>query len=1017
MKIIDIPNSNIIDTLSEQKCSGDMVLNLLPALICEIDTQGRFVYINMAFEEFTGYRTNELIGHPSEEVIGCSLLEEVQTDKSFETEITLKDGSVKTVAWNSIEIENHHKTILYTGMEITGQRRIRETRRVSLENFKVLANAALEGVLISQNFKILEANEKMATITSYSYEELKHLESAKSLFTDESWKRIIQASQDEKSVPFEAEVVSKTGKIYLVYANVRKIRYDGSFIEIITMEDITKQKQIEHQLRRDKHILDSLIENSPIGIIFFDKDGKIRQTNGYIEGKLSIRKDRLIGQYYNSAMMKAFDLHGHEITDENRVFSIVKRTGQRILDYRKEMEFADSGRILLSMSAAPIYDEEGFFEGVVEILDDITEQVRTEKELLKERHLLNGILELSPIGIALMSVNKQYVFANKKAEEIVGLSKHQLDQLIYDHPQWYITDCNGEYFPYDDMPYVKTLRTGEECHNVCQVMEWKPGHRRIVSVSTAPMYNEKREVENVISIFQDISEVMQKEKDLRLREEQLSQITSVALEGIIISRGDNIINISESFAAMFGCEPSEIEEIRQMKDLEKFFTPESWKLILKRRAEEYEKPFEVTGVKKDGSTFPIRDYGRIIKYKGEKLRAVSFVDITREKQVENELRYERDLFNKFVETSPIGIMVLNKRGEFTFASTQAREMFGLKMDDISGRTYNDPAWKFTDCAGKIMTEEELGFTRVRTTREPVRDLCEIVERPDGIKSYISFNLAPLLDEKGEFEGAVVTAEDITERKSHEADLVKLNQEIELRAKQLEQSNKDLENFAFIASHDLNEPLNVIKGYASLLKKRYGDKFDSSAKDFMDYIEEETFRMQALIKSLLQLSRVSTRGKPFRTFDVNEEIEAVIKHLESPVTESGAEISYDSLPQICGDNLQIGQVFQNLISNAVKFRRNGVPPVIHITGEERERDYLFKVQDNGRGIQEKNLEKIFDIFQRGGERGEPGSGIGLAITKKIVNRHGGDIWAESEPGRGSTFFFTIPKMREVEGERC
>ncbi len=250
------------------------------------------------------------------------------------------------------------------------------------------------------------------------------------------------------------------------------------------------------------------------------------------------------------------------------------------------------------------------------------------------------------------------------------------------------------------------------------------------------------------------------------------------------------------------------------------------------------------------------------------------------------------------------------------------------------------------------------------------------------------------------EQNLILQKEISNRQHAESALLKSNQE-------LARSNAELEQFAYVASHDLQAPLATIASYAQLLEKRYKDQLDSQAIKFIGNIVHGCTRMQTLIDDLLEYSRVGRSQKPFQLIDCNHAVQQAIANLQGAIRDTQTVVTYGELPAVMGDISQLVQLFQNLIGNAIKYRHDA-PPVVHITAGKQEENWLFSVSDNGIGIAPQHQERIFQIFQRlHTQREYSGTGIGLAICHKIVERHGGSIWVESESGQGSTFHFTLP----------
>jgi signal transduction histidine kinase len=349
-----------------------------------------------------------------------------------------------------------------------------------------------------------------------------------------------------------------------------------------------------------------------------------------------------------------------------------------------------------------------------------------------------------------------------------------------------------------------------------------------------------------------------------------------------------------------------------------------------------------------------------------------------------------------------------------------------QLERTASLNIDDAAWK-----RRPLEKDPPLVTEVMTSRMPVivanvqsdpRTLDPEFYRGQGLVSYLGVPLVA----KGEAVGDLVL---LTREERHfsneEIEFLctltgpaaiaihnsQLYEQIRRQAAELERSNTELEQFAYVASHDLQEPLRMITGYTKLLAKRYKGKLDKDADDFIGFAVDGAQRMHSLIQDLLILSRVGTRGKEFAPTDCEMVLSDTLVNLQAAIQESNATITHDPLPNVMADSGQLAQVFQNLIGNAIKYR-GARAPLVHVSCQSRANEWLFSVKDNGIGIDPKHAERVFVMFQRLHTRREyPGTGIGLALCKKIVERHGGKIWVESQEGAGATFYFTLRNRQE------
>jgi PAS domain S-box-containing protein len=371
-----------------------------------------------------------------------------------------------------------------------------------------------------------------------------------------------------------------------------------------------------------------------------------------------------------------------------------------------------------------------------------------------------------------------------------------------------------------------------------------------------------------------------------------------------------------------------------------------------------------------------------------------FSDVTTQKQVENELRESERRFRATFEHAGVGIIHTGMDHRLLRVNPRICELLGYTQIEMLSRAFEDITHP-DDLAMSREIIQPILSGEVDVYRTEKRYL-----RKDGSLLWAQISVSLVRSELSEPLYFVTIVEDISERK--QAQLL-----LEERTRDLARSNADLEQFAYLTSHDLQEPLRMVASFTQLLERRYRGQLDERADDYIHFITEGAQRMQRLINDLLTYSRVGSRGRPFAALDAEDLLRQAAENLQIAMEEAGAILTHDALPRVSGDESQLIQLLQNLIGNAIKFR-SAAPPQIHVSAQPKGSQWVIAVRDNGIGIDPQYFERIFVLFQRLHLREEyPGTGIGLAICKRIVERHNGRIWVESTPGQGSTFYFSLP----------
>ncbi|MCJ8163249.1 PAS domain S-box protein [Pontibacter sp. E15-1] len=491
---------------------------------------------------------------------------------------------------------------------------------------------------------------------------------------------------------------------------------------------------------------------------------------------------------------------------------------------------------------------------------------------------------------------------------------------------------------------------------------------------------------------------------------RLKAIIDTAIDGIITIDSKGIVEtVNPAAARIFGYAPEEVigrnvkmlmpEPDRSQHDqyIENYHRTGVGQIIGKGR--------EVLGRKKDGSVFPFLLSISEVRLKDKQLFTGIVHDITELKKAETALRESENKINSIIQAAVDGIITIDTRGIIEMVNPSAARLFGYDAAELLGKSINilmpEPDSSRHD--GYIHHYQTTGEKRIIGIGREVTG-----KRKDGsvFPFYLSISEVQLADRKV-YTGFV---HDITKQKLTEERLRRY-------AAELERSNRELQDFAYVSSHDLQEPLRKIQAFGDRLKTKEYDNLSGQGRDYVDRMLNAASRMQNLINDLLDFSRVTAKSRPFVRVKLDEILTEVISDLEVTIEQTGTEIIRSPLPEIEAEPTQMRQLFQNLLSNAIKFRKESESPIINIYAKSLQRQAHLTatpgdevaeiyIEDNGIGFDEKYLDRIFNIFQRlEGQRYE-GSGIGLAVCRKIAIRHGGDITARSQPGVGTRFIITL-----------
>lgn len=684
--------------------------------------------------------------------------------------------------------------------------------------------------------------------------------------------------------------------------------------------------------------------------------------------------------------------------DQERMFQAVTdfiKNPEGNFEQEFRMKHKDGHYVWILNRSAVALDKDGHTHFMSGSHLDISTKKQIEEEIAKTNKKFRDFFEHSPLGKSITSIDGK-LSINKRFSEIVGYSEEELSQKNWKE----ITvkeDIPGSEAAIQEMLQSKNPVTFKKRYI------HKDGHIVWTQVRSFAQRDKDGKPIQFLTTVNDITEDLKIEQELKDSESRFrSLFHSVTIPLCFVDNDKKIQLLNQKFTKAFGYTIEDIpsEEIWYQKaypdpDYREWATKTWLEAFLQAEKDKTDiKSLDYKVVCKDGSVkmvniggFPLKD-GFL----------VTLMDITERHQAELKLKESESRFKFLIQSLTIPLCQLDNDGNFIWMNDQFTKKFGYSVDEMPHidqwwvRAYPDEEyrkWVINNWNGAVEYAHK--------NKTDIKSDEYIVNCKDGTDKVIIIGGLTLEN------GLMATFIDVTEIKHAQEKLKTANI-------QLLNSNKELEQFAYVASHDLQEPLRKVKNYMELFESRYSEAFDDRAKKYLHIVTSGVERMQNLIDDLLHLSRVSTKGKDFEPVDLNDVMKHVTDTLELKIKERNALVNYPNLPVVQADAMQLIQLFQNLLSNAIKYNQN--QPEIKIDIKSKHGFWQINVQDNGIGFDKQFSERIFVAFQRLHARDEyEGSGIGLAVCKKIVERHGGEISATSISGQGSTFNFTLPKSKK------
>ena len=849
--------------------------------------------------------------------------------------------------------------------------------------------------------KILVVNRSFCQLFEYEKQELLGKTSTElDLYYYKDRDRFSETlKRDKQLTNYEVRVQTKSGKILTLIVEAFFIEYKKEQCISFQAHDITDRKAIEEKLRLKNRELERAQEIAKIGSWYLDlKTNEVSWTEELYK-MYGFDPSKPVPPY--TEHMKLFTKESWELLSKSLQNTV--DTGE---PYELELRTVrkDEANGWMWVRGEQVKDYNNNVIGMWGAAQDITSRKETEIKLTEKERSFELAIQSAKAGTLFMNFETGYLGWDKRSLDIYEISENEFPNnfegwLKHVHPEDQQKSVDA---------FEKALQEGGvEVEMNYRIITGNNKLRYIHAVAFIDRNNEGKPL-TLNGLHFDVSEKKKAEDEIRNSEAEKHKILQSINSGLYIydfTLQKNTFT-NKAYAKILGWSLDEINamgekfvELFHTDDIQTVFTHMA-KLANDTEDNSYHLLYRFNN--KQGNwvwcesidtPFQRDENGKVTQFIG------SFTDVTERVESEQIIKHEKERVENILEGTNAGTWEWEIETGISRFNKRWAEITGYTLDELLPHTVE--TWI------NSVHKDDIDYCKEKLDQHfkgelPYFDVDFRQKHKNG--GYVWINsrgkiVKRTIDGKPKLITGIHT--DITEHKIGEEKLTK-------SLAKLKESNQELQEFAYVASHDLQEPLRKVKNYIDLLDRHYSDSFDEKARKYMDVISSGANRMQILIKDILRLSRVATRGEEFMPADMNLLVEQVLDTLQVSIKESEAEIVFGKLPVIYGDQTQIGQLLQNLMGNSLKFKGEK-KPLIKIEATQREGEWEFCVADNGIGFSPEFATRVFQVFQRLHTRDEyAGTGIGLAICKKIVERHGGKIWAESESGKGANFYFTIPK---------